>query len=147
MLTEGVVFDMTDSMTAQLEQDLQCERLLECLHGLNALETECYQVLIEGDAPMTIDDIAEHVDRERSTTYRAIQRLLQDGFVDKAHIACDQGGYYHVYSPTDSSQIATEMRRTLNEWYATMGQRIHEFEGKYQRSDDRPLSLEKPLDR
>ena len=118
-------------MVEQLQQDMQCEGLLECIHGLKQLDKECFRVLVESTEPLTIDELAEQVDRERSTAYRSIQRLLQSGFIQKEQVNYDQGGYYHVYSPTDPSQIASDMQRRLNEWYAKMGQLIQEFENKY----------------
>jgi predicted transcriptional regulator len=122
---------MPDSMVEYLRQDMECEGLLECLHGLKKLDRDCYRVLVEGGEPLTVDDVAEEVDRERSTTYRAIQRLMQAGLVQKKQINYDNGGYCHVYHPTDANEIADDMRRTLNDWYAKMGQLISEFEDKY----------------
>lgn len=122
-------------MTEQLQQDMACEGLLECIHGLKQLDKECYQVMVESDEPLTIDEVAERVDRERSTAYRSIQRLLQSGFIQKEQINYEQGGYYHVYSPTDPTQIANDMQRMLNDWYAKMGQLIQEFEDKYEHVD------------
>ncbi|WIV68048.1 helix-turn-helix domain-containing protein [Natrialbaceae archaeon AArc-T1-2] len=127
---------MADPMAEQLQRDMQCEGLLECIHGLKRLDTECFQAMVEHDEPMTIDEVAERVDRERSTAYRSIQRLLQSGFIQKDQINYDQGGYYHVYYPTDPSQIAGDMRRMLNDWYAKMGLLIQEFEDKYEHVDD-----------
>ncbi|NHN42861.1 helix-turn-helix domain-containing protein [Halorubellus sp. JP-L1] len=126
---------MPDSMSEQLRRDMACEGLLECFHGLKELDKECFQALVEADERLTVDEIAEAVDRERSTAYRAVQRLLQTGFIEKDQINYDQGGYYHVYSPTDPSQIADEMQRLLNDWYAKMGQLIQEFEDKYEQSE------------
>ncbi|EMA27655.1 MULTISPECIES: helix-turn-helix domain-containing protein [Haloarcula] len=126
---------MPDSMSEQLRRDMQCEGLLECFHGLKELDKECFRALVEADEPLTVDELADAVDRERSTAYRAVQRLLQTGFIEKDQINYDQGGYYHVYSPTDPSQIADEMQRMLNDWYAKMGQLIQEFENKYEQSD------------
>jgi len=123
---------MPDSMTEYLRQDMECEGLLECLHGLKNLDRDCYRVLVESDEPLKIDGISEEVDRERSTTYRSIQRLMQAGLVQKDQINYDDGGYCHVYQPTDASEVADDMRRTLNDWYAKMGQLIHEFEDKYE---------------
>ncbi|WP_299334993.1 helix-turn-helix domain-containing protein [Haloplanus sp.] len=126
---------MPDSMSEQLRQDMRCEGLLECFHGLKELDKECFRVLVEADDPLTVDEIADRVDRERSTAYRAVQRLLKTGFIEKNQINYDQGGYYHVYLPTDPSQIADDMQRMLNDWYAKMGQLIQEFEDKYERSE------------
>jgi predicted transcriptional regulator len=122
---------MPDSMSEQLRRDMACEGLLECFHGLKELDKECFRALVASDGPLTVDEIAETVDRERSTAYRAVQRLLQAGFIEKNQVNYDQGGYYHVYSPTDPSQIADDMQRMLNDWYAKMGQLIQEFESKY----------------
>ena len=122
---------MPSSMAEQLQQDMQCEGLLECIHGLKQLDKECFQVLVESKRPLTIDEIATRVERERSTAYRSIQRLLQSGFIQKEQINYEQGGYHHVYSPTDPTQIADDMQRKLNDWYAKMGQLIQEFEDKY----------------
>jgi predicted transcriptional regulator len=126
---------MPDSMSEQLRRDMTCEGLLECFHGLKELDKECFRALVGAEEPLTVDEIADAVDRERSTAYRAVQRLLQTGFIEKDQINYDQGGYYHVYSPTDPSQIADEMQRLLNDWYAKMGQLIREFEEKYEQSD------------
>ncbi|MDZ7730559.1 MAG: helix-turn-helix domain-containing protein [Natrialbaceae archaeon] len=123
---------MAQSMVEQLQHDMHCEGLLECFHGLKQLDKECYQVLVQSEAPLTIDEVAERVDRERSTAYRSIQRLLQSGFIQKEQVNYDQGGYYHVYSPSDPAQIADDMQRMLNDWYAKMGQLIQEFEDKYE---------------
>lgn len=133
---------MSNSMAEQLQQDMKCEGLLECIHGLKQLDKECYRALVESDEPLTIDEVADVVDRERSTAYRSIQRLLQTGFIQKEQINYDQGGYYHVYFPTDPSQIASDMQRMLNEWYAKMGQLIQEFEDKYDQVSSEPAPVQ-----
>ena len=122
---------MPDSMSEQLQRAMECEGLLECFHGLKQLDKDCYQAMVSAEAALTIDEVADRVDRERSTAYRAVQRLLNAGFIQKEQINYDHGGYYHVYSPTDPSQIADDMQRMLNDWYAKMGQLIGEFEEKY----------------
>jgi predicted transcriptional regulator len=114
---------------------MECEGLLECFHGLKELDKECFRALVDAEEPLTVDEIAEAVDRERSTAYRAVQRLLQTGFIEKDQVNYEQGGYYHVYSPTDPSQITDDMQRMLNDWYAKMGQLIQEFENKYEQFD------------
>jgi predicted transcriptional regulator len=129
---------MPDSMSEQLQRDMACEGLLECFHGLKQLDKECFQALVGAGEPLTVDEIADAVERERSTAYRAVQRLLQAGFIQKEQVNYDQGGYFHVYSPTDPSKIADDMQRLLNDWYAKMGQLIREFETKYASADASP---------
>jgi predicted transcriptional regulator len=122
-------------MSEQLRQDMECEGLLECFHGLKQLDRECFQALVDAEEPLTVDEVADAVERERSTAYRAVQRLLKAGFIQKEQINYDQGGYYHVYRPTDPSKVADDMQRLLNDWYAKMGQLIGEFENKYQQQE------------
>ncbi|MFB6164805.1 MAG: helix-turn-helix domain-containing protein [Haloarculaceae archaeon] len=122
---------MVESMAELLRQDMQCEGLLECLHGLKELDRECFRTLAASEEALTVDEVAERVDRERSTAYRSIQRLLQTGLIQKEQINYDQGGYYHVYYPTDPDEVADEMQRLLNDWYAMIGQLIGEFRTKY----------------
>ena len=129
---------MADAMSEYLKQDMQCEGLLECIHGLKGLDKEIFQVLTERSEPLTVDEIAEAVDRERSTAYRSVQRLLQSGFVQKEQVNYEQGGYYHVFRPTDPDRIADDMQRMLNDWYAMMGQLIGEFREKYGEMVDEP---------
>ena len=122
---------MPDSMVEQLQRDMECEGLLECIHGLKQLDRECYKVLVASEEPLTIDEVGERVDRARSTAYRSIQRLLRAGFVRKDQVNYDGGGYYHVYYPADPAGVATDMRRMLDDWYAKMDRLIREYEEEY----------------
>jgi predicted transcriptional regulator len=122
---------MPDSMSEYLNQDMECEGLLECIHGLKELDREIFEVLAAHAEPLTVDEVAAEVDRERSTAYRSVQRLVNSGFVQKEQVNYDHGGYYHVFHPTDPDDIADDMQRMLNDWYAKMGQLISEFRETY----------------
>lgn len=128
-------------MSELIQQDMECEGLLECMHGLKELDKRCFQVLTDSAEPLTVDEVAERVGRERSTAYRSVQRLLQTGFIQKEQVNYDQGGYYHVYRPTNPEKIADEMQTMLNEWYAKMGQLIHEFRDKYPQPEQATQSV------
>ena len=127
---------MANSLAEMLRSDMECEGLLECFHGLKELDKRCFQELVDAETAVTIDDLSDHVDRERSTVYRSVQRLLNAGLIQKEQINYDQGGYYHVYKPADPGAIREDMQRLLNDWYAEMGQLIQEFEEKYSEAAD-----------
>lgn len=122
---------MADSLQEMIRQDMECESLLECFHGMGELEKRIFSVIVESEEPLTVDEIAERVNRERSTAYRAVKRLRDVGFIRREQINYEDGGYYHVYHPMDADEIADEMQRLLNDWYAQMGQLIQEFRTKY----------------
>jgi predicted transcriptional regulator len=118
-------------MAEYLRADMECEGLLECFHGLKDLDREVFESLVDAEGRLTVDEIAERVDRERSTAYRSVQRLLQSGLVQKEQVNYEQGGYYHVYRPVSAEEVTEDMQRMLNDWYAKMGQLIQEFRDKY----------------
>ncbi len=122
---------MADSMSEMLRRDMACEDLLECFHDLKEIDRTVFRLLHDRREPLMVDEIAGEVGRERSTAYRAVQRLQQAGLIRKEQINYDQGGYFHVYEPRSAEEITRGMQRTLNDWYATMGQLIGEFEEKY----------------
>ena len=122
---------MKESMLDMLREDMACDGLLECVHGLKDLDRQCFRTLVDAVEPTTVDELAEQVDRERSTVYRSLQRLAKAGFVHKEQINYENGGYYHVFSPADADELADEFQRVLNDWYAMMGQLIGEFREEY----------------
>lgn len=122
---------MANSIEGYLQQDMECARLLECFHGLKDLDRSVFDELASADEPLTVDEVATRVDRERSTAYRSIRRLVDAGFVEKQQINYDQGGYYHVFQLTDPDEVATRLQRMLNDWYAEMGQLIDQYREQY----------------
>lgn len=133
---------MAEPMVEALEQDLACENLLDCVSGLKDIDQKCFTTLAKRDEPMTVDDIADVVDRERSTVYRSVQRLHRANVIQKDQINYEEGSYCHVYYPTDPDEIADDMQRTLNDWYAEMSQLIRVFREKYNREVEEPALVE-----
>lgn len=129
---------MADSLQEMLRQDMKCESLLECFHGMGELEKQVFATIVESEEALTVDEIADQVDRERSTAYRAVKRLRDVGFIRREQINYENGGYYHVYEPVDADVIADDMQRLLNDWYAQMGQLIQEFRTKYDERSPKP---------
>ena len=127
---------MMNSMADQLQQEMVCERLLECVHGLRPLDTACYETLVESQEPLTVDAVAASIDRDRTTAYRSTQRLFERGLINRDQINYDHGGYVHVYYPADPSAVAANMQRRLNDWYATIDRLIQEFKDTYDTTDD-----------
>lgn len=115
----------------QLEEGMQCEGLLECFFDITELDREVFDVLTGADHPYTVEQVADAVDRERSTAYRSLRRLVDAGIVRKEQINYDDGGYYHVFEPVEAKEVVSALHHDLNEWYAKMDRLIDEFEQKY----------------
>jgi predicted transcriptional regulator len=123
-------------MREYLQRDMDCEGLLECFYGLRDLDRRVFGLLVESEESLTVDEVSDRIDRERSTAYRSVQRLMDAGLVEKRQVNYDHGGYYHVYEPADPDEIADDFQRLLNDWYAKMGQLIGEFREEYQRREE-----------
>lgn len=122
---------MANSVVDHLREDLECEDLLACVHGLTALDRACFTTLAASDTPLTVDEVAAAVDRERSTAYRSVQRLLDAGFLRKEQVNYDHGGYYHVYRPVDPGDIADDLQATIDDWHAEMTALVEAFRERY----------------
>jgi predicted transcriptional regulator len=129
---------MANSMQEMLRSDMQCDGLLECFHDLKRIDKDVFRLLNDRGEGVTVDEIAEAVDRERSTAYRSVQRLLSAGLLQKEQVNYEQGGYHHVYHNREAEAIVGDMQRTLNDWYAKMGQLIGEFGDKYAEDPQAP---------
>lgn len=132
---------MATSVVEELRRDLACEDLLECVHGLTDLDRACFRTIATAEDPLTVDEIAERVDRERSTAYRSVHRLLDAGFLAKEQINYDHGGYYHVYRPVDPDEIAADMTDLIDRWHGKLTELVTEFRDEYSEqiaTDPRP---------
>lgn len=121
---------MALSINEYINSEMECEDLIECVSNSKKLDKEIYFLILER-GKSNIDEIAVKVERERSTVYRSVQRLKEHGFLEQEKVSQDGGGYKHVYTAVDPEEVAEEMQNKLNEWYAEVGQLIHEFKNKY----------------
>lgn len=122
---------MPGSMTELIRNDLECEGLLDCLYGLPQLDRTVFEILAEHGDPMIVDEVAAEIDRERSTAYRSLERLVAAGFLDRRRESFETGSYVHVYSLRDPGAVAAEMQRLVTDWYAEIGPLIREFEERF----------------
>ena len=122
---------MPRPMSEYLKEDIECESLLECFHGLGSLDREVFGVLTAADRPFTVDEVAERVERERSTAYRSLSRLVEAGFCHKEQVNDAGRRYYHVFEPAPAEGVSRQLQRMRNDRYATMGALVGEFEEKY----------------
>ena len=111
------------------------------LYDLSSLELDLLFILIKNKKSMTLEELAKKVDRDKSSVFRSLQKLVGLGICIKETKTLKEGGYYHVYSAIDieSFKIETEKRvkeledsfhRLLRKFEEDMGRAISSF---YQR--------------
>ncbi|MFW9932543.1 MAG: hypothetical protein ACFFDR_07790 [Candidatus Thorarchaeota archaeon] len=93
--------------------------LLCCAFGVKTSAAKIYLEL--RDTPMTVEELAEKVGKERSVVQRYLQELsnpdLKPSLVLRDTISLDRGGYYHVYRRNSSEEIRKKMLSQLDQWY------------------------------
>lgn len=123
---------MPESMREMLDRELECETLFDCVHGLSELDCAVFEALSTAEEPLSVDEVAERMSRERTTAYRSLGRLEEVGIIIQNQRSLPEGGYRHVYRPEDPDVVANRMQRLLNDWYATVGSLIGELRQKYE---------------
>ncbi len=107
-------------------EDIGCDVALECLYNLSALDRRSLDMLQDGKEYRT-DDVAELLERDQSTAYRSLERLVSCGLVYKEKHNIRNGGYYYVYSIRPLDKIKEEALECLEEWYKKMRKAIEDL--------------------
>ena len=106
------------------------------LYDLSPLDLEILFMLIskKNDEPMTLDQISKEADRDRSTTFRSLQKLVGLGLCIKDTKTIKEGGYYHVYSVVDMGTFKMETERRVRDLQKSLDRLLKKFESDMQQA-------------
>lgn len=104
-----------------------CRDIVKCMYGLSDFELAIYRKLVT-KGPLRTDDLAPALKRDRSTVYRALQRLVGVGLAFRETRNIDRGGYYHTYTALPPSQLRQKLRRCADDWVDNMKSAINDFD-------------------
>jgi predicted transcriptional regulator len=106
------------------------------LYDLSPLDLEILFMLIskKNDEPMTLDQISKEADRDRSTTFRSLQKLVGLGLCIKDTKTIKEGGYYHVYSVVDMKTFKKETERRVRDLQKGLERLLKKFETDMQQA-------------
>ncbi|WP_456481598.1 helix-turn-helix domain-containing protein [Methanopyrus sp.] len=92
---------------AQGTAELRPERVLSCVFGVREDEAKLYLKLLENseEAPFTVEEVAEIIDRSRSTAQKMLQSLLHVGMVERERETLPGGGRRYLYRPTPWEKV------------------------------------------
>lgn len=119
------------SLRELVDGDPECDRLLELVDGCRDLDLRIYRALLSADGRRSIDQIAEAVERDRSTTYRAVRRLHEHGYVDRKQVTYENGGYCYEYDPVDPEVVAGQLRTRIEDCHQALEELLEEFLEQY----------------
>jgi predicted transcriptional regulator len=104
-----------------------CKDIIQCAFSLNEFEIEVYKSTA-AHGPIRADDLADRMGRDRSTVYRALQRLLTCGMVFRETRSLDKGGYFHVYTGIGRTELRTKLERCVEDWTQRMREALDRFD-------------------
>ncbi len=107
-----------------------CSDLLYCLYDLGDAEVEVLRQLAAG-SEMTLDELAEGLERDRSTVHRSLSRLLSTGMCYRRTAGLKGGGYFHIYGISDMGVMKRRIESDVSEIIASLMRLSERFESDF----------------
>jgi predicted transcriptional regulator len=106
------------------------------LYDLSPLDLDILFMLIskKNEEPMTLDEVSKVTDRDRSTTFRSLQKLVTLGLCIKETKTIKEGGYYHLYSIVDMETFKIETERRVRDLQRSLDRLLKKFENDMQKA-------------
>lgn len=109
-----------------LNGSVGCEDLLAWVYDLNQLETSAYFAILE-EPRLRVEQLADALERDRSTAHRALQRLLDVGLAERETESLESGGYYYVYQAEDPERVRERIEDRMAEFERTIRDKLDSF--------------------
>jgi len=87
--------------------------IFECLFGLRPLHVKIYFYVLK--QKRTIKEIADFVERDRSTAVRLVQRLIGQVLITKEIEMLPNGGMRHIYSSISQDVLKEKLKTTIKQ--------------------------------
>ena len=92
-----------------LKKTATCQDLLGCLYNLKPTDLQVL-LTVAKNPNTTLDQIAQTVQRDRSSIHRILSKLLSANLVTKETKTIKGGGYYHTYSMVEPEKLKRRQR-------------------------------------
>jgi len=112
-------------VTFKCESHLKCT--LKCAFNISCFEMEVYASLLKRPL-VSVEELSEILQKDRSTVYKALQNLLDKGLVEREYRILRGGGYKYLYKPIPFEKFREEMIKNINEWARRLIDFLDEFE-------------------
>jgi predicted transcriptional regulator len=81
---------------------------------------------------MTLEELTQKLDRDKSTVFRSLQKLVSLGICLKETRTIKEGGLYHVYSAIDIESFKLETEKRVKELEKSFNRILKKFEADMQ---------------
>lgn len=91
------------------------ESIMCCIFGIKTFDVLVYFTLLNNGI-LRVNDIAELLNRDRSTIQRSVQNLVNAGLVKRRQINLKEGGYFYKYEAIPFSEVKEIIKDTMEKW-------------------------------
>lgn len=106
-----------------IRRNVSCVDLAELLLDLKPLDVETYRALLKKRGGGSVEEIADALDRERTSAYRSLERLTNCDLVDKESEIRMRKRYY-VYRPVTPRNVRQTAEECLEERYEELREAV-----------------------
>lgn len=114
-------------MQSLMSESSRCADLIKCAYNLGETELKAYKILVE-KGPLRSDDLSEESQRNPSSVYRSLQKLMSCGMVYRHTENMEGGGYYHLYIARDKQAVKRDLASCVCEWKNRVDELMSMFE-------------------
>jgi predicted transcriptional regulator len=118
----------SSSLSSITRMSATVKDLFTYLYDLAPLELDLLLILNRINKPLTLDEISQKADRDRTTVFRSLQKLVKAGICNKEIKTMKDGGYYHVYSPIEIETFKLETQKRVDELKEGLDRILKKFE-------------------
>ncbi|MCE5295969.1 MAG: TrmB family transcriptional regulator [Euryarchaeota archaeon] len=104
-----------------------CQDLVQCAFSLNEFEVLVYNKLLQV-GPTRADELADLMGKDRSTVYRALQKMMTCGMCFRETKSIERGGYYHIYRAISKEDLKLKLQSCVDDWYDSMQSILERFD-------------------
>jgi predicted transcriptional regulator len=122
----------TPPLSALTRMNSTVRDLFIYIYDLSPLDLDLLFILIKHKKPMTLEELSTKADRDKSTTFRSLQKLVGLGICAKETKTIKEGGYYHIYTAIDIKTFKLETEKKIKELEASFHRLLRKFEDNMQ---------------
>jgi len=104
--------------------------LFTILYDLSLLELELLFILISKNKPVALETLAKELDRDKTTVFRSLQKMVNLRICEKETKTLKEGGWYHVYKAIDIAAFKMETEKRVKEIKESFDRLLKRFESE-----------------
>ncbi len=118
------------SVTSITRMNSTIRDLFTILYELSPLELELLFALISNNKPVSLESLAQELDRDKTTVFRSLQKMVNLRICEKETKTLKEGGWYHVYKAMDMASFKKETEKRVKEIKESFDRVLKKFESE-----------------